>query len=577
MYVMLDREKECWVVSRVELRHSHPCSAEKAVHYHEYWELTIHAKCVIMDNDEAGIRPNKTYLALANKVGGSSNLSFSEKDVRNYITSNLRCSDDNANFNGMMNYFVRMKEINPNFFYAIDVDDANKFRSALWVDARCMASYEYYEDVVSFDTTYMRNKHGLPFVYFVGVNHHGKSTLLGCALLGSEEIPSFEWVFTQWVRCIGTAPKEIITDQCKAMAGAIRKVLPYTVHRWCIWHIMKKTQFKLGSCTRYGELSAMMNHIVYNSPSSESFEVDWATFIKEFALDLNANRRKWVPIFFKSEFWNDMRSTQRSETGDKEKTDCVVRSTEQKGDTISIKVDEQKVFWGKPVYHTFIVQFDPLSRKNRCECNKFEFVGILCCHILAVWSYYRVDTVPSCYVLLRWNKNVIRKHTYIKSSHDVARSNESHNLFRHLCSEFYNVAQEFVACEEEAAILRAALSDAKSKLTDHCASMRSTTLDGTQNTMPTRSTCDVILHDIQGPSRVKTKGRPKDKRLGVELDKSIKKSMEKRKRKSQPDVIHLQTDNDRQGFIDNKFEDSTIWNSSDGGGFMDLLNSFRHL
>ncbi|XLR07009.1 hypothetical protein S83_034947 [Arachis hypogaea] len=89
------------------------------------------------------------------------------------------------------------------------------------------------------------------------------------------------------------------------------------------------------------------------------------------------------------------------------------------------------------------------------------------------------------------------------------------------------------------------------------------------------STCDVILHDIQGPSRVKTKGRPKGKRLGA--DKSIKKSMEKRKRKSQPDVVDLQIDNDRQGSVDNRFEDSTIWNSSDGGRFMNLLNSFRHL
>ncbi|RYR13103.1 hypothetical protein Ahy_B04g070268 isoform B [Arachis hypogaea] len=570
MYVMLDREKECWVVSIVELKHSHPCSAEKVIHYHEYRELTMHAKCVITDNDEAGIRPNKTYLALANEVGGSSNLSFSEKDVRNYIASNLRCSDDNADFNGMMNYFVRMKEINPNFFYAIDVDDANKFRSALWVDARCRASYEYYRDVVSFDTIYRRNRHGLPFASFVSVNHHGKSTLLGYALLVSEEILSFELVFTQWVRCVGIVPKGIIIDQCKAMTGAIRKVLPDTIHRWCIWHIMKKTQFKLGGYARYGELSAMMNHIVYNSPSSESFEVHWAGFIKEFELGQNrwlanlyANRRKWVPIFFKSEFWAGMRSTQRSESmhafyggylhcksglvqfvheydnvlGNKEqkeleddvvdskgvipcigstcierqfqqeytsnmfrtlqlevrkKTDCVVRSTEQKGDTISIKVDEQKVFWGKPVYHTFIVEFDPLSRKSRCECNKFESVGILCCHILAVCSYYRVDTVPSCYVLPRWSKNVIRKHTYIKSSHDVARSNETHNLFKHLCSEFYNVAQDFVACDEEAAILRAALSDAKSRLTDYRASM------------------------------VKTKGQPKGKRLGAELDKLIK-------------------------------------------------------
>ncbi|QHO56895.1 Protein FAR1-RELATED SEQUENCE [Arachis hypogaea] len=391
MYVMMDREKECWVVSRVELRHSHPCSAEKVVHYREYRELTMHAKCVITDNDEAGIRPNKMYLALANKV------------------------------------------------------------------------------------------------------------------------------------------------------------------------------------------------------------------------DLYANRCKWVPILFKSEFWAGMRSTQRNESmhafyggylhcksglvhfvneydnvlGNKKQKELEDDAADSKGvipciGSTGIEQQFQQEYTSN-MFRTLQLEFDPLSRKSRCECNKFKSVGILCCHILVVWSYYRVDIVPSCYVLPRWSKNVICKHTYIKSSHDVAWSNESHNLFKHLCSEFYNVAQEFVACEEEAAILRAALSDAKSKLTDHRVSMRSTTLDGTQNTMPTRSTYDVILHDIQGPSRVKTKGRPKGKRLGAKLDKSIKKSMEKRKRKSQPDVVELQTDNDRQGSVDNIFEDSTIWNSSYGGGFMDLLNSFRHL
>ncbi|RYR24956.1 hypothetical protein Ahy_B02g058566 [Arachis hypogaea] len=566
MYVVLDKENECWVVSRLELRHSHPCSSKKAVHYHEYRELTMHAKCVITDNDEAGIRPNKTYLALANEVGGSANLGFSEKD-----------------------------EINPNFFYAIDVDDANKFRSALWVDARCRASYEYYGDVVSFDTTYRRNRHGLPFASFVGVNHHGKSTLLGCALLGSEEIPSFEWVFTQWVRCVGTAPKGIITDQCKAMTGAIRNVLPDTVHRWCIWH-MKKSQFKLGGYARYGELSAMMSHIVWNSPSTESFESDWASFIKHFNLGKNrwlaeqkeleddaADSKGVIPCIgstgierqFQQEYTSSMFRSLQLEV--RKKTDCVVRSIEQNGDTISITVDEQKVFWGKPVYHTFRVDFDPLSRKGQCECNKFESVGVLCCHTLAVWSYYRVDIVPSCYVLPRWSKNLIRKHTYIKSSHDVARSDESNNLFRHLCSEFYNVAQEFVACDEEAAILRAAIWDAKSKLIDYRASIRRTIVAASQNTVPTQSTGGAILHDIQGPSRVKTKGQPRGKRLGAELDKSIKKSMQKRNKRSHPDEVDLPSDNDHHGPLNKGIEDSTMWNSSDGGGFMHLLNSFRHI
>ncbi|XP_015965775.1 protein FAR1-RELATED SEQUENCE 5-like [Arachis duranensis] len=301
--------------------------------------------------------------------------------------------------------------------------------------------------------------------------------------------------------------------------------------------------------------------------------------------NLYANRRKWVPIFFKSEFWAGMRSTQRSESmhafygGYLHCKSGLVQFVHEYDNVLGTK--ERKELEDdaadSKVYHSFRVDYDPLSQKGQCECNKFESAGILCCHTLAVWSYYRVDIVPSCYVLPRWSKNVIRKHTYVKSSHDVARSDESNNLFRHLCSEFYNVAQKFVACDEEAAILRAALSDAKSKLIDYRASMRSTTAATSQNTVPTQSTGGAIVHDIQGPSRVKTKGRPKGKRLGAELDKSIKKSMQKWNRKSHLDEVDLPSDNDRYGYLSKRFEDSTMWNSTEGGGFMHLLNSFRHI
>ncbi|RYR77595.1 hypothetical protein Ahy_A01g002117 [Arachis hypogaea] len=89
IYVKFDKEKQEWIFLKVELRHSHPCSARKAVHYHEYRKLTMHAKCVIEDNDEAGIRPNKTFLTLTNEARAPSNLGFSEKDLRNYITARL--------------------------------------------------------------------------------------------------------------------------------------------------------------------------------------------------------------------------------------------------------------------------------------------------------------------------------------------------------------------------------------------------------------------------------------------------------------------------------------------------------
>ncbi|RYR22091.1 hypothetical protein Ahy_B03g067381 [Arachis hypogaea] len=77
IYVKFDKDVQDWVLFKVDLTHSHPCSPRKAVHYHEYRKLTMHAKCVIKDNDEVGIRPNKTFLALSNEAGGPSNLGFS--------------------------------------------------------------------------------------------------------------------------------------------------------------------------------------------------------------------------------------------------------------------------------------------------------------------------------------------------------------------------------------------------------------------------------------------------------------------------------------------------------------------
>ena len=87
-----------------------------------------------------------------------------------------------------------MREQNSNFFYDIDLDDDFHVRNVFWADARCRVAYEYFGDVVTFDTTYLTNKYDMPFAAFVGVNHHGQSTLLGCGLLSGEDTDSFVWL-----------------------------------------------------------------------------------------------------------------------------------------------------------------------------------------------------------------------------------------------------------------------------------------------------------------------------------------------------------------------------------------------
>ena len=50
--------------------------------------------------------------------------------------------------------------------------DEGRLRNIFWADARSIASYEAFADVVSFDTTYLTNKYDMPFAPFVGVNYH---------------------------------------------------------------------------------------------------------------------------------------------------------------------------------------------------------------------------------------------------------------------------------------------------------------------------------------------------------------------------------------------------------------------
>lgn len=67
------------------------------------------------------------------------------------------------------------------FPYAIQIDEARKaVNFFFWVDARSRAAYEAFGDVVTFDTTYRKNKYGLLFTPFSGVNHHYQTIQFGC-------------------------------------------------------------------------------------------------------------------------------------------------------------------------------------------------------------------------------------------------------------------------------------------------------------------------------------------------------------------------------------------------------------
>ncbi|XP_010254494.1 PREDICTED: protein FAR1-RELATED SEQUENCE 4-like isoform X2 [Nelumbo nucifera] len=251
------------------------------------------------------------------------NKSNVEKDMRSSFDKEGHLAIDTEDTQAMLNYFIHMQNENPNFFYAIDLNDEQHLRNAFWVDAKGRQDYVHFGDVVSFDTTYLTNGYKIPFVPIIGVNHHFQCTVLGCALLADMTTQTFVWLMQTWLRAMGgIAPKTIVTDQNEAIKAAIAQVFSNVRHRFCLWHILNKIPEKLGHATKkHGNFMVEFDKCIYRSWTEEEFEDQWSKMVHIFELSgdewlksLYEDRKQWVPTFMRDNFFAGISTTQRSES-----------------------------------------------------------------------------------------------------------------------------------------------------------------------------------------------------------------------------------------------------------------------
>ncbi|PKA60887.1 Protein FAR1-like sequence 6 [Apostasia shenzhenica] len=219
-------------------------------------------------------------------------------------------------------FFARMQNNNPNFFYSVDLDQHGRMRNLFWADARSREASRYFADVCTLDSSCLTENYDLPLVVFSGMNQHGQIVLLGCGLLSNENVETYIWLFRTWLTCIASShPNAFITDDCKAIQNAIVDVFPEIRHRLCLFHIFKKFPDKLKGSADFMAIRKALKKIVYNSLERNEFEEKWMKTIGEYGLQdnewLNAlyeNRHSWVPLFLKDTFWAGMSVAQRGES-----------------------------------------------------------------------------------------------------------------------------------------------------------------------------------------------------------------------------------------------------------------------
>ncbi|KAI8550595.1 hypothetical protein RHMOL_Rhmol06G0119400 [Rhododendron molle] len=90
----------------------------------------------------------------------------------------------------------------------------------------------------------------------------------------------------------------------------------------------------------------------------------------------------------------------------------------------------------------FEVTLDSQTYEGKCECQQFEFVGILCAHILKVFVRLDIDEIPEYFILPRWRQKA-NKFRIIDSQglvHDNGKEESEALRLSHICQEATKLA-----------------------------------------------------------------------------------------------------------------------------------------
>uniref|UniRef100_A0A2N9FDM7 SWIM-type domain-containing protein n=1 Tax=Fagus sylvatica TaxID=28930 RepID=A0A2N9FDM7_FAGSY len=557
-------DKKWRILSFIE-DHNHDLSPSKSRHFAAFRHISTDTKRRLLINDNAGVRINSSIKASVVEAGGYENVTYNQRDVRNFLEKERRLKCKEGDGQALHDYFVRMQAKNSNFYHALDLDDELRVRNVFWVDARSRAAYESFNDVITFDTTYLTNKYDMPFAPFIGINHHGESIILGCGLLSSEDTDSFVWVFRQWLQSMcDIAPKAIITDQCQAMRRAIEIVFSETVHRWCIWHITMKLPVKLAGLEAYQDIKHSLLKAVHDSMTVEEFEEKWnhtitlhhleenecSTTLKVFVEQFEKAMRNKVEKEILSDFECFKGKLECSSSSPMEKQfqeaytheifkrvqlefagrqGCIVNELVRGGDEVKYKIEDEACP-GK----LFEVRFSSSECLVGCVCRMFEFRGILCRHALFVLSQERVTVLPDRYILDRWRKDIKRKHTYVSTCTDDVQHNpvlERYEKLHRLAVGVLEIGAESV---ENFNVLEKLLIDLKDNFSRSCDKQPSSQRKNSVGAAP-----DVVRTEVvRSPMVVKRKGRPRMKRLKSSMEEAVSKPKKKRNTAAARNLAH---------------------------------------
>ena len=132
--------------------------------------------------------------------------------------------------------------------------------------------------------------------------------------------------------------------------------------------------------------------------------------------------------------------------------------------------------------------------KASCSCQMFEYSGILCRHILTVFTVTNVLTLPPHYILNRWTRNA--RIGFGSMEHDANNQciESLTSRFKNLCREAIKYAEEGAIAAETYNAAMIALRDGARKIADVKKNVAKVTPPSSQGSGNTQEDCNKKNH-----------------------------------------------------------------------------------
>ena len=125
----MDNTNRKWRILGFIENHNHNLSPNKSRHFVTFRHISTDTKRKLLINDNAGVRVNNSIKSSIVEAGGYENVTYNQKDVRNFLDKECRLKCREGDRQALHDYFVRIQGKNSNFYHVLDLDDELRVRN----------------------------------------------------------------------------------------------------------------------------------------------------------------------------------------------------------------------------------------------------------------------------------------------------------------------------------------------------------------------------------------------------------------------------------------------------------------